>query len=122
MVEKVRRAAESLFTDVCSIYEKRPVVQNGRTEFEKVCVKKNMPCRVSAKSYLFGENSAEDGDNTAKVSKTVKLFIPADCIIEPGSIIEVTKLGVTEIYIRSGALTRYSSHCEVMIRREKDWA
>ncbi len=122
MVERVRRAAESLFTDVCNIYEKRPIVQNGRTEFEKVCVKKNVPCRVSAKSYLFGENSAEAGDNTAKVSKTVKLFIPADCNIEPGSMVEVTRLGVTEVYIRSGALTRYSSHNEVMIRREKDWA
>ncbi len=122
MVERVRRAAESIFTDVCSIYEKKPVMQNGRTEFETVCVKKNVPCRVSAKSYLFGENSAEAKDNMAKVSKTVKLFIPADCIIEPGSIIEVMRLGVTEVYIGSGVLTRYSSHNEVMIRREKDWA
>jgi len=118
----MKRAAMLLFRDRCDIYEKTPVTREGRTEFEMTLVRENVPCRISSKTYLFGESSAGESENLASISKGVRLFVPPECEIEPGSIIRLTRHGAVETYKRAGSMTRYASHNELMIKREKDWA
>ena len=119
---RVKRAAALLFCDRCTVYEKFPTEKDGRTDFETRARYENVPCRVSSKSYLFGENAASDGKNTAEVKKMVKLFLPPEYEIAPGSTIEVKRLGKTERYAKSGAVMRYESHSEVMMTLLKDYA
>lgn len=122
MVTEIKKAVEMLFTDMCDIYETKHCVKDGLTEFTKEKIYSGVPCRISAKAYLFGENAAGRENDLADVRKKVKLFVPSDVIIAPGSIIEVTRLGQRELYKRSGAMMRYASHNEVMVENAKDWA
>ncbi|MGM9552557.1 MAG: hypothetical protein ACI3XA_09920 [Clostridia bacterium] len=122
MVRKVKKAAEKFFCDECDIYETRAVTENGRTTFIKMCVNKSIPCRVSAKAYLFGENAAKEGDMITKVSKKVKLYLPSEYDVKEGSIIEVKSSGRIKVFGKSGVVNYYPSHNEVMIEISKDYA
>ncbi|MBR5535064.1 MAG: hypothetical protein IKU60_00295 [Clostridia bacterium] len=122
MVEKMKSAMEPLYTDVCTVYETRPVDIDGRTGFEKVCRYKNIPCRISSKAYLFGENAANAKENLLNVSKKTKIFLPAEYEILPGSIVEVTSRGRKKIFAKSGEMSFYKSHNEVMVEVMKNYA
>lgn len=119
---RAKRAAALPFCDRCRVYEKTPVERKGRTVFETRVKYDDIPCRISSKSYLFGESAASSEENLLNVNKRVKLFLPPDCDIAPGSTIEVKRLGKVERYARSGAAMRYASHSEVTVTLMKDYA
>lgn len=122
MVDRIKSAIEPLYRDICSVYEKETVYKNGRTEFAEKLVYENVPCRVSAKAYLFGEKAGSEKDNTLKVTKRAKLFVPPECVIKPGSRIKVVSSGREEIYGKSGQMNSYKTHNEVMVEILKDYA
>ena len=122
MVEKVKKALAPLYKDVCTVYEKRPVTLEGRTQFEEVIVYENIPCRISAKAYLFGENAASESNNLLRVNKKVKLFLPCEYVIAAGSRIEVVSCGKRYAFARSGEMSLYETHNEVMVELEKEYA
>ncbi|MBQ8003219.1 MAG: hypothetical protein IJ297_07235 [Clostridia bacterium] len=122
MVEKIKKAIKPLYTDVCNVYEKKPVTREGRTQFEEALKYKSIPCRISAKAYLFGENSASERNNLLKVSKKVKLFVPPEYVIEPGSRVEVVRNGRKTVFGKSGYVSFYTSHNEVMLELLKNYA
>lgn len=119
---RAKRAAALLFCDRCSVYEKTPVEKDGRTVFEKRVKYDDIPCRISSKSYLFGESAASSERNLLNINKRVKLFLPPDCEIAPGSTIEVKRLGKVEMYAGSGAMMRYATHNEATVTLMKDYA
>lgn len=121
MVESVKRAIKPFYTDVGNVYEKK-VLDGAFTKFETVLKFKNMPCRVSAKSYLFGENAGSESLNTLNVNKRVKLFVPPEYEIKPGSTVEVTSLDKKRLYGKSGEMSFYTTHNEVMVEIVKDYA
>lgn len=122
MVEKMKRAIAPLYTDVCTVYEKRAVNENGRTKFEEVCRYENIPCRISAKAYLFGENAASMKGNQLNISKKTKIFLPCEYEILPGSTIAVTSRGRDKVFAKSGEMSFYESHNEVMVEIMKGYA
>ncbi len=122
MVKRVENAARFLMKDKCSIYIKKPVEEDSLTRFETVLKYENVPCAISSKAYLFGENAASENDNLAEAKKSVKLFLPPEYEVEAGSTVEVKRLGKSELYKRSGQMKRYPSHNEVMLELMKDWA
>ena len=122
MVEKIKRAIAPLYTDRCTVYEKRAVNDNGRTHFEKSVKYENIPCRISSKAYLFGENAASEKDNLLNVSKKTKIFLPCEYDIKAGSVIEVTSRGRKKVYAKSGEMSFYASHNEVMVELMKNYA
>lgn len=122
MVEKIKKAIEPLYTDTCTVYERKPVYNDGRTAFEGRIKYDCVPCRVSAKAYLFGENAGSENRNILKVTKKVKLFVPPEYVIEPGSRIKVMSKNRETIYAKSGEMSFYTSHNEVMIEKEKNYA
>lgn len=121
MVEKVRKAIEPLYTDRCRVYEKR-VKEGVRTCFERVVRYESIPCRVSSKSYLFGESASSERGNLLKVSKRVRIFLPPEYVIEPGSEIEIVRGGKKKLYGRSGEMNFYQAHNEVMVEIVKSYA
>lgn len=104
------------------MYEKRAYVKDGRSCFEKKLVYSSVPCRLSVKAYLFGDKAAQNGENFTKFSKRAKLFLPCECVIKEGSIVEVEVGGNTCLYGKSGAVSFYSSHNEVTVEMVKDYA
>lgn len=121
MVKRMKTAAALLMRDTCSIYVKRPI-EGSLTRFETELKYKDVPCSVSSKNYLFGENAASENDKLAEVKKSVKLFLPPEYEVDAGSIVEVKRLGRSEWYKRSGQMKSYVSHNEVMIELMKNWA
>lgn len=122
MVERLKKALMPFYTDRCTVYEKRAVTEGGKTKFEKSARYENVPCRVSAKAYLFGENAAKEKARLLTLSKRVKLFVPSEYIIEPGSEIEIESHGRKKVYGKSGEMSLYSAHNEVMIELLKNYA
>lgn len=122
MVEKIKKAIEPFYTDLCSVYEKNAVVKDGRTQFEEVLRYENVPCRMSAKAFLFGENAASEKNNVTGLSKKTKLFLPPEYVVKPGSRIVVESLGQETVFAKSGKMSCYSSHNEVMVELLKNYA
>ncbi len=122
MVEKFKNAIEPFYTDVCTVYEKTAVNKDGRTVFEEVKVYENVPCRMSAKAYLFGENVANEKNNITSLNKKTKLFMPPEYVIKPGSKIVVESLGQVSVFAKSGKMSCYNSHNEVMVDLLKNYA
>ena len=122
MVERLKRVLYPFFVDRCTVYEKTPVTEKGRTRFDKSIKYTLVPCRVSAKAYLFGENAAKESKGLLSVNKRVKLFLPCGYDIAPGSIIEIESKGRKRVYAKSGEMNCYSAHSEVMIELLKNYA
>lgn len=122
MVEKMKKALERFYIDRCTVYESAPVADSVITKFEDVVKYENVPCRLSAKAYLFGESAAGEGNNLAKITKKAKLFLPPEYVVLPGSRIEITSQGQTNMYAKSGAMNFYPSHNEMMLELEKKYA
>ena len=121
MVERMKKAVKPFYNHTCDVYEK--TVKEGEfTRFEEVRKHSSVPCRMSAKSYLFGENAGNNSGNLLGISKKVKLFVPPEYKITPGSRIEIVQGGKKRIYGKSGEMNFYESHNEVMVEIEKDYA
>lgn len=121
MVERFKRAIKPFYTDRCNVYETRPV-KGGVTRFERVLKFDNIECRASAKNYLFGESAGSEESNTLKISKKIKIFVPPEYEIKQGSEVEVIREGRKMIFGKSGEMTFYKSHNEVMVEIMKDYA
>lgn len=122
MVERLKKVTVPFYTDRCTVYEKRAVTLEGRTHFEEKIKYRDVPCRVSAKAYLFGENAGREKERLLNVNKKVKVFLPSGYTVEPGSIIEIERMGQKKVYAKSGDMNRYSVHSEVMVELLKNYA
>ncbi len=122
MVERIKKIIAPLYGDLCSVYEKTAVVKDCRTGFEECLKYENIPCRISAKTYLFGESAASDKGEYLKVSKKVKLFFPPEYDIKPGSRIEVVSKGRKFVFSKSSMMSCFYTHNEVMAELECDYA
>lgn len=122
MVERIKSVLEPFYTDRCTVFEKVAVRRDGRTVFEESVKYEHIPCRASAKAYLFGESAAGWRDNMLKVNKRIKLFLPCEYVIREGSRIEVEIQGKRLVFAKSGVMSFYSSHNEVMVEILKNYA
>ncbi len=122
MVERIKRVLDKFYTDRCTVVEVCPVTTDGLTRFYEKTVYENIPCKISVKAFLFGENAAGEGNNLSKVSKKAKLFLPPEYTILPGSRVEIYSKGRKSVYGKSGEMNYYFSHNEVMVEIEKKYA
>lgn len=114
-----RRAVESRYIGICSVYEFVKVTDNTTklTKSNEKIVFENVPCRLS-----FSNIPAASGNGTV-VSKqqTVKLFLAPEISIKAGSKIVVTQNGVTQEYKNSGEAAIYESHQEINLELFRRW-
>lgn len=117
---EARKAIESLYEDICTVYEKKNVTDpiTKLTKTEDVEVLKEQPCKVSFSSI----KATEEKSNVATVSQVVKLFISPDVSIRPGSKIAVTRKGKTTEYASSGQEANFSTHKEIVLELFKEYA
>lgn len=119
MVSAYENALHSLWSGVCNVYVRQSIVNetNGRNEPAEVLVHENVPCRLSHSSV----SSTSENSSAAQVLQTVKLFLPKDIAIQPGSKLTITQNGKTENYVKSGQPAVYSRHQEITLELFKGW-
>ena len=119
MVEQLKSALRTLWTDTCTAYEYKPIKkENGATIHEEVEVISDEPCKLSF-SKLEQTNQSDTG---AIVSQTVKLFIDENLEIKPGSKILIRRKGKEFVYSSSGECGIFSNHQEIVLMSWKGWA
>lgn len=111
-----RQALESTYCDKCSINEKVKNKVEGVTSFSDQIVISEQPCKISFESIP----TANESDTVAPIQQSVKLFIAPELDIKPGSRIDITHLGVTTFYKRSGKPAVYHTHQEVVLELWKE--
>ena len=116
-MELARKAIESQYKGLCTIYEyieiEDPDTGETIVSLEPVPVYKNIPCKLSKKTI-----SAADGGEVANIIKYEPvLFINPDIEVKAGSNIEITQHGVTREFKRSGEPFVYNTHQEIVLQR-----
>lgn len=119
--KKTRKMIETLYQDVCNIYEltkvKDPITHITNPGDDMLVIEKQ-PCRLSFKT--FPSASPEIEGNT--LIQSIKLLIAPEIEIKAGSQIEITRNGITKRYKRSGEPALYNTHQEVNLELAKEWA
>ena len=108
-----RKAQEQLYDGVCTVTEYRKV-KNEKTKLsgmEDVIVSEGRPCRISFSKV----SQSIQGESSANISQSIKLFLSPDVTIQPGSKITVIQNGVTTVYKSSGVPAVYATHQEIML-------
>ena len=117
--DTVKKALESLYEGLCSVYEYKQV-KDATTQItgkKEVLVLTDIPCRLSSKSVV----SSNQSENVNYAEKEIKLFLSKDIEIKAGSKIVVTQNGVTNAYKNSGVPAVHSNHQEIVLEIFKEW-
>lgn len=116
-VRKARDAAkialESAYDGLCTVIEYRQT-RDAKNKFrkpEETQVLENQPCRLSFEKTAV----AVQTETAAIVTQGIKLFLPPEIEIKPGSKIIVTQNGITNSYSASGVPAIYATHQEIML-------
>lgn len=122
MVNAYRKALQSLWTGVCTVYVRvpspTPDPATGRTVWAVEAVAEAVPCRLSFETL----SETQDESSAAKVTQSVKLFLDPAVPLPAGSKLTVTQNGVTGEYVQSGEAAVHSNHKEVPLELFERWA
>lgn len=112
---KARKAIESLYKGLCTIYEYKDVEDDytGETTSKLVPVHEDIPCKVSKKTI----SSASGSEIASTIKYEAVLFINPEIEIKTGSEIVVIQNDVTRKYKRSGEPFPYTNHQEIVLQR-----
>lgn len=116
--DTVRKIYESTYCDTCSILEKVKRKTDVVTSFENQVVVSGQKCKISFESIP----STTESNTMATMAQSIKLFLAPEIEVKPGSRIDVTHLGVTTAYKRSGKPAVYHTHQEIMLELWEDKA
>lgn len=116
---KAKMALEKLYEDTCNIYtyEKITDVNTGITRQIKKIYLKNISCRMS-----FSNFPSTTDDEQAKLTQSIKLFLPSDILIKAGSYVSICRQGLITDYVCSGKPAIYKTHQEINLELYKDYA
>ena len=116
---KAKMAIEKLYEDTCNIYtyEKITEANTGITKQVKKIYLENISCRMSFSNFPSTTN-----DEQAKLTQSIKLFLPSDILIKAGSYVSICRQGLTTDYVCSGKPAIYKTHQEINLELYKDYA
>lgn len=116
---KAKMAIEKLYEDTCNIYtyEKITEANTGITKQVKKIYLENISCRMSFSNFPSTTN-----DEQAKLTQSIKLFLPSDIPIKAGSYVSIYRQGLITDYVCSGKPAIYKTHQEINLELYKDYA
>lgn len=109
--DAVREIYESTYCDQCNIIEKVKKKTDGVASFVDEEVVSNQACKISFESIP----STTESNTASSMMQSTKLFLAPEIDVKPGSRIDVTHLGVTTAYKRTGKPAIYHTHQEIML-------
>lgn len=113
----VRKAIESRYDNVCSIYVYQDVFDEDtkQTKRERVMLLENIPCRLSYQTQAFASLVSTQTDGIPENYQSVKMFIAPEYDIPENSEIEVNRYGRLLKFKRSSVPVIHHNHQEVMV-------
>lgn len=105
-----RTILERTYIATAKIYIFEKLKEKGITKPVKKLWKDNFKCRIDYETITGTEQG-----NFGQTYQQITLFCSPDIIIPANSEIEITQLGVTEIYKNSGKAARYTTHQEIIL-------
>ena len=119
MVNKFRKAIESLYIAKCNVYGfVTEEDEYGVSDSKEMKLHEDIPCRISFKNI----STANQTEAFASTFQEIKLFINPEIVISEGSKIEVTQNNRTTMYKSSGTSAVYSNHQEIILKNYKEKA
>lgn len=115
-----RTALERLWKDRCSVVIRDEVTDpvTKLTGFVEIVKIQDQPCKLS-----FETLTSTNGDGTAAVAQSVKVFFAPELDIPAGSKIIVTRpTGAVTEYAQSGQPGVFTNHQEIRLELFKRWA
>ncbi len=113
-----RKAVESGYTGVCSIFCRRDE-RDEKTKITRknaeVCMVESQPCKLSFETL----NAAVQTETMAYAAQGTKLFLAPEIKVDAGSKIIVEQNGRKVEYAASGTAAVYASHQEIMLELRK---
>lgn len=122
-LEKARAQAknrfEELYEGVCTVIERRQVKDTHTKikQTKEIIVLDGQPCRLSFEKA----SAALQTETAAKKSQEIKLFLPSEVVIKPGSKVIVEQNGIRGEYSASGVPKTYQTHQEIMLELFERW-
>lgn len=119
-IQQARKAMESIYKGICTIYEYQTTTdeKTGISSKQEVIVLKDQPCRLSYQSIT----TVQPATGASIPVQTIKLFIAPELKVNPGSKIVVTQNEITKEYERSGETAVYATHQEICLKLLKRYA
>ena len=113
----VRKAIESRYDNVCSIYVYQDVFDEDtkQTKRERVVLLENIPCRLSYQTQAFASLVSTQTDGVPETYQGVKMFIAPEYDIPENSEVEVQRYGRLLKFKRSSVPVIHHNHQEVMV-------
>ena len=103
----------ALYDGRCTVWERENVTGDFGclSECRMIAVAGDLPCHLT----LNVAGAAETGDGPSAVEAAGKLFLAADCVIKPGSRLEVMQRGHRYRLECSGEPKIYALHQEIAV-------
>lgn len=119
----VKNHIESLYNDLCDIYEYEEYTEGSVTKHREVKKYSNIKCRLSYYTGgIFNKNNTSEANTDAyKLKETIKLFLPNNIIVREGSKIEITHLGKKLVFDNCSHQAVYQNHTEIYSDSNKEW-
>lgn len=114
-----RKAIESTYTAICTVYEYRTYKKNGITkQGEKETDIREQPCKLSFESL----STVAQNEHGGVLAQSQKLFLAPELNIKANSKIVVTQNNKTESYSNSGVAAVYPTHQEITLNLFEGWS
>lgn len=115
----IKKAKESMYTGLCTIINYvKTINSNKSTSIREQISYKDVPCRLSISSAP----QTNQTESYNAITKTIKLFLSPDVIVNPGDKIIVTQNNVTDTYKNTSKPSIYTTHQEITLEIYKDKA
>lgn len=113
----VRKAIESRYDNLCSIYVYQDVFDEDTKQIkrERVILLENIPCRLSYQTQAFASLVSTQTDGVPETYQGVKMFIAPEYDIPENSEVEVQRYGRLLKFKRSSVPVIHHNHQEVMV-------
>lgn len=105
-----RAVLERTYIGTAKVYVYEKIKENGITKSKEKLLIENLKCRIDYDTITGTEQS-----NLGHTYQQITLFCNPDVIIPANSKIEVSQLGITEVYKNSGKPARYTTHQEIIL-------
>lgn len=118
--ERHRKAVERLYEGKATVTEHQKVIdpETKLTNFHDVIVLRGQPCRLSFEKI----QAAGHGEPAVGTAQLIRLFLPPDVVIRPGSKITVEQNGTIADYTYSGKPAVLTTHQEIILELFERWA
>lgn len=119
ILKRAKGPIRKMMTGICDVQEYQSIKDQTThvTKQQLVTIYSGQPCRLS-----YSKNPATTEGDAPGSLLTVRLLLPSELAIRPGSVITVTQAGKTRTFKAASKPAVYTNHQEVDLESADDYA